>query len=177
MNKKKIEMNIALSNHDILNLLNNNCRIILYPDIHNYNSIDQILDPYDCCIILYESMPKYGHWCALIKTDENNIEYFNPYGGFPDNSLDYISNEFRKQSNQFYPYLSNLMYKSDYNINFNEFPFQQKKNDIKTCGRHCVVRVFCKSINIYQYKDILDKLCKKFKLNNYDEFVTLITSK
>lgn len=178
MNNKNIVLkefeNIALSNFDILRLLNNNCNIILYPNLHKYTSIEQLLNPYNCCIILYEAQPDYGHWCALIKTDDKNIEYFNPYGGKIDNSLDYISKKFKKQTNQFFPYLSKLMYNSSYNLNYNEFKFQKKKPDIKTCGRHCVIRVLCKDLNIYEYKELLDKLRKMYN-TDFDGVVTLLT--
>jgi hypothetical protein len=166
--------NIALSNHDILRLLNNKCNIILYPDLYKYKDINEILNPYNCCIILYEARQNYGHWCALIKTNNESIEFFNPYGGFPDKSLDHISMKFRIKSNQFLPYLSMLMYKSTYNLYYNEYQFQIKDYDIKTCGRHCVVRALCKDLNIYEYKDLLDKLCKKMR-TNYDGIVTILT--
>lgn len=167
--------NIALSNHDILKLLNNKCNIVLYPDLHKYDNIDQLLDPYNACIILYESKPQYGHWCALTKRDNNIIEFFNPYGGLPDCCLKQISYDFRKKSNQLIPHLSHLMKDSPYELHYNEFQFQQKGYDIKTCGRHCCVRVFCKDIDIYQYKDFLDFLCKKLK-TDYDGVVTILTS-
>lgn len=174
MNIKDYE-NIALSNFDILNLLNNKCNIVLYPEMYKYKSIDQLINPYNCCIILYEAKENYGHWCALIKTNKNEIEFFDPYGGDPDNSLDHISKQFKKSSNQFFPYLSKLMYNSPYNLNYNEFQFQKKDSDIKTCGRHSVVRCLCKNLDIYQYKELLDKLCKILKCD-YDELVTILTN-
>src|ERR1700752_4623163 len=97
---------IALSNHDIMSLLHDKVNIVLYPDLHKYQNIDQLLDPYDCCIILYEAKSKpspYGHWCALIKRD-NMIEFFNPYGGLPDASLNLINPVFRVESYQLLPY-------------------------------------------------------------------------
>lgn len=166
--------NIALSNHDITKLLDGQVNIILYPDLHKYTSIDQLLSPYDACILLYESKPDYGHWCALIKHGDS-IEFFNPYGGLPDASLKLINPEFRIESNQVLPYLKILMFKSPYELNYNEFRFQKKGYNIKTCGRHCVVRVLCKNMNIYQYKDLLDELRKLFR-TDYDGVVTILTS-
>src|SRR5690606_21496962 len=111
---------IALSNHDITKLLDGQVNIILYPDLHKYTSIDQLLSPYDACILLYESKPNYGHWCALIKHGDS-IEFFNPYGGLPDASLKLINPEFRIESNQVLPYLKILMFKSPYELKYNEF--------------------------------------------------------
>ena len=165
---------IALSNNDITKLLNGQVNIVLYPDLHKYTSINQLLDPFNSCIILYESKPNYGHWCSLTKSDDA-IEFFNPYGGLPDASLELINPKFRAESNQLIPYLKMLMYDSPYELNYNEFRFQKKGYNIKTCGRHCVVRVLCKDMNIYQYKDFLDELRKHFN-TDYDGVVTILTS-
>jgi hypothetical protein len=174
---KRLE-DVALSNHDILKLLDNKVNIILYPDLHKYSSIDEILSPFDCCIILYEAKLKphaYGHWCAIIKRGDI-IEFFNPYGGLPDASLKLIDPIIRLKSNQFWPYLKMLMFKSPYELHYNEFQFQRKNNHVKSCGRHCVFRVMCRDINIYQYKYLLDQLCQKYD-TDYDGVVTMLTSK
>jgi len=173
MNNIKYYENSALSNQDILNLLNGKCNIVLYPDMHKYKTIEQLLNPYNCCIILYESKPNYGHWCALTKHNDN-IEFMNSYGGLPDCCLKYINKDFRKKSKQLIPYLKKLMFKSPYALFYNEFAFQKKGYDIKTCGRHCVIRCLCKDLNIYQYKNLLDELCKMWD-TDYDGVVTILT--
>jgi hypothetical protein len=169
---------IALSNHDITKLLQGKVNIILYPDIHKYTSIDQLLDNHDACIILYESKPNYGHWTALTRHGDK-IEFFNSYGGdktgLPDASLGLINPKFREKSNQVIPHLKMLMFKSPYELNYNEFQFQKKDYNVKTCGRHCVVRCFYKNMNIYEYKDYLDNLCNHFD-TDYDGIVTIMTS-
>lgn len=169
---KKYE-SVALSNYDILKMLDNRCNIVLYPNLHRYCSIDQLLGPYEACVLLFESKPRYGHWVALIKHG-NDIEFFNSYGGFPDDSLRNIDKRFAIQSNQDTPYLSLLLLKCKYNLFYNEFKFQKKNNDTKTCGRHCVVRVLNKHMDIYKYKAMLDKIKTKYGFD-YDEIVTFIT--
>lgn len=164
---------IPLSNFDILKILDNNVSIILYPDLHKYKHIDEILGKYNACILLFESKPKYGHWCAIIK-NKNDIEFFNPYGGYPDDSLKKIPLKFALQSNQENPYLSLLLYNSEYNLFYNEFKFQQTSNDIKTCGRHCCVRVKNKHLDIYGYKKYLDELSRNLNVD-YDGVVTYLT--
>lgn len=177
MSLKRLE-DIALSNYDIMRLLNNKVNIVLYPDLHKYKSIDQLLSPYGCCILLYEAKKDYGHWTAILKNN-NAIEFFNSYGGdsagIPDYSLILINPQFRIISNQIFPYLTKLMYASPYQLNYNEFQFQEHAEDIRTCGRHCVVRCLCKNMNIYQYKELLDKLCNRFN-TDYDGVVTILTS-
>ncbi len=152
---------ISLSNVNVSDLLDHKVNIILYPDLQNYQSIDEMLDPYNCCIVLYH--PPHGHWCALIRTTDSSIEFFNPYGGLPDEGL--------KNT----PYLKQLMYKSPYELNYNEFQFQKKGYNINTCGRHCIIRVFYRLLDIYQYKNLLDHLCKMTN-TDYDGLVTLLTS-
>src|SRR5208282_3443963 len=141
-------------------------------------SIDQLLSPFGCCILLFEAKKDYGHWTAIIKRN-NVIEFFNSYGGdnsgLPDAALSMINPEFRIISNQIFPYLTKLMYDSPYELNYNEFRFQKKGQSIRTCGRHCVIRCLCKNMNIYQYKDFLDKLCNYYN-TDYDGIVTILTS-
>lgn len=168
--------NVALSNVDICNLLNKKSNLVLYPNLYKYNNLDQVLGKYGACVILFEARPNYGHWVCIFKLNNSTIEFFNPYGGYPDDSLDHIPDDFRDKTNQCYPYLSKLILDSPYELTYNEFDFQEKKGEIKTCGRHCVVRLSLRNLSLYKYKDLLDKLSKKMKLN-YDGIVTLLTIK
>jgi hypothetical protein len=165
---------IALSNHDIMQLLDGRANIILYPNLHTYATLDEVLGPYGACVILYESQPRYGHWCCVFKINETDLEFFNPYGGWVDDALKHIPCHFRKVSNQCYPYLTYLLLKSSYRLFYNEFPLQQYKKNIRTCGRHCVVRLHKRNLDIYQYVDWLDMLANTLDMN-YDEIVTLLT--
>jgi len=165
---------VALTNNDILKLLDNHANIILYPSLHQYKSLDQILGEYKACILLFEAMPSYGHWVAIFLLDNNTIEFFNPYGGWPDDSLKHISKEFRDKTYQDKPYLSLLLLNSPYELTYNEFKFQKMKDDIKTCGRHCVVRLWNRYKSLYEYVAYLDDLCERYKMD-YDGVVTMLT--
>jgi hypothetical protein len=168
--------NIALTNFDILKLLNGKANIVLYPDLYRYGTIDQLLGQYEACILLFEARPNYGHWVCIFKLNDNTLEFFNPYGGFPDDSLRLISTKFKKKSHQDKPYLSLLMLQSSYELTYNEFQFQSRKGDIKTCGRHCVVRILNRDKSLYEYHTLLNQLCKKYN-TDYDGVVTLLTIK
>lgn len=165
---------IALSDKQLLRLINHRANIILYPEIFKYLTVDEMLYPYDACIILFESQPNYGHWCCLFKADNNLLEFFNPYGGWPDDSLDYIPEEFRIKTNQDYPYLSKLMYESPYELSFNEHKFQKLNKNIKTCGRHCAFRLHCRILSLKEYTYFVKTLCKKLSITP-DELVTIAT--
>jgi hypothetical protein len=166
---------IALSNYDILNLLKGRVNIVLYPDLHKYKHIDDVLGKHNACILLFEAKPHYGHWCAIFKNKKKELEFFNSYGGYPDDSLNYIPLHFAEVSNQLVPYLSILMHNSPYELFYNEFAFQKHNKNTKTCGRHCVFRIMNKHVDIYEYKRILDNLCKKYK-TDYDGVVTIMTT-
>lgn len=165
---------IALSDKQLKKLACGRVSIILYPNLHEYKTIDDVLGPYRAAIILFMAKPRYGHWCLLFQLDANTIEFFNPYGGFPDHSLEYIPMEFRKKSNQVHTILSKLMLNSPYELTYNEFAFQKQSKNIKTCGRWCIVRLCNKDLDLYQFRDYINNLSKYLKING-DELVTLLT--
>lgn len=159
---------IPLSGHNLLQLVDGKANIVLYPNMHYYKNIDQLLDPFDACFILFESKPNYGHWCLLFKINPHTIEFFNPYQGFPDDSLKFINKQFKSITNQDFPYLSHLLYNSPYDLTYNEYPFQKFANDISTCGRWCAIRL------IYKYFDL--RLFAYLFFNKFgDDLVTLLT--
>lgn len=168
MNILKYYKDISLSDKDVLELIDGKANLILYPDLIKYNSIDQILDPYGACILLFEAKPKYGHWVCLFKLDNGMIEFFNPYGGYPDDGLNFIPMHFRKISNQYYPYLSELLLKSSYELSYNEHKFQKLDKGTKTCGRWCAIRLLCRHMSLEQFTKI-------FKNKYGDDLVTLLT--
>lgn len=172
--------NIALSDSQILNLVNNDANLILYPDLHKYNSIDQILKPHGAAIILYESKPSYGHWVCVFKVSENEIEFFNSYGdsgnheGLPDAMLSYIPERFRKQSNQDHTYLAKLMCDSNYDLSYNQYPFQKDGPNIKTCGRWTGTRLNMRHLKLDDFYRLMKKYCREFN-TDFDGAVCIIT--
>lgn len=169
---KKYE-DTALSNYDLIDMLDGKANIVIYPDLKKYSSIDEVLGKYGACFLLFETKPKFGHWVSLFKRG-NTIEFFNSYGGFPDDSLKYIPLHFREESGQKIPLLSLLLLDSPYDLEYNEFKFQKQKRDIKTCGRWAVIRLLLRDLDIYQFKDFIDLMKKETKLDG-DQLVTLLT--
>lgn len=165
---------IALSDKDLKNIVNGKASIVLYPNLVHYKTIDDVLGPHKAAFILFCAKPHYGHWVLLFQTSESCLELFNPYGGFPDDSLEYIPKEFREKSNQNHTYLSFLLYNSPYCLEYNEFAFQAKGPDIKTCGRHTAVRLLLRNLSLYEYKELMEKLMNEFNID-MDTLVTLIT--
>lgn len=161
-------MDIALSDKQVLNLVGGKANIILYRDIHKYKSINEMLSPFNACFILFESQPRYGHWCALIKVNPYLLEFFDPYGTYPDDTLGFIPPKFAKESFQDHPYLSYIMMKSPYNLSFNEYQFQKKEPNIRTCGRWSAMRILFKDLPLEDFKRIF--------LKGSDKLVTKLTT-
>lgn len=156
---------IALSNKDILHLTNNKCNVMSYDDLLNYKTLDEALGPFGALCVLYEFGYRYGHWVAVIKVNDNLIEFFDPLSSKPDREWKFISDEYKKK-----PYLSYLMKESPYNLSYNQYKFQKNKKGINTCGRHCALRIILKNYSLEQYKKFLTN--KKY---DPDFMVTVLT--
>lgn len=172
----KKNRDIALSNFEIDNILHGQTKVLTYSVLNRIHDINELLEPYKNFILLFMSKMNYGHWTCILKHPDK-IEFFDPYGGnsnFPDTVLDKIDPDIKKNTHQDYPYLSMLLYDSGYPIEYNNYPFQKHQNDIKTCGRHCIVRVLLKDLNLDQYYNFMSDLSKQYNMN-FDDIVTLIT--
>lgn len=173
MNILKKYEDVALSNFDLIKMLDGKANVVIYPNLINYESIDDVLGPYGACFLLFETRPKFGHWVSLLKRN-NVIEFFNSYGGYPDDSLKYIPSHYREVSGQNTPLLSLLLLNSPYELEYNEFDFQKHNKNIKTCGRWGVIRLLLKNLNLYQFKDFIDLMKEETGLDG-DKVVTLMT--
>lgn len=154
-------MDYSLSDSDILNCLSGKTKVILYSDLKNVSDIDDLLKPYDSFVVLHEQYPRIGHWaCLTLNRRNNELEYFNSYGDYPDDFLDLVDDGLKKKLNEDYPYLTMLMINSKYNLAYNQYKLQKLSNDIATCGRYVVVRILLKDIP-------LDEFVKIFKNKKY----------
>lgn len=156
---KKIS-SVPLSDKDLLELNDNDIKIIKYGDLQNYTDIDEVFKDNDKVIVLYEFDENWGHWCCLLKYG-NNVEFFDPLGKFIDDSLDVIDDKFKKKSGQDGYHLSKLLIDSPYNLKCNNYPFQKNNKDIASCGRHCALRCILSDIDLDKYI----KLFKESKMN------------
>lgn len=172
MDNIKKQKNISLSSDDIYDALDGKIRIIDYSYLAKVNHIDEILEPYDACVILYMTRKNYGHWTCVFKRG-NLIEHFDSYGLMVDDELNFdMDPYFRKISNQDYPHLSFLLYNSNYDLSFNEHQFQKKLKNIQTCGRHVIVRLWFRHLPLEEYKSFFDN--QKY---DPDTIVTFLTKK
>ena len=137
-----------LSDTELKHILGKDLKIVMYPDLAKYNSIEQLLpNPIDYCIILIvESETKFnisGHWCALLKYD-GIYEWFDPYGSAPDVDLmTWMDANTRARLRESKPYLTYLL-KGKTHI-YNKVKYEKLKKGVNTCGSHS-------SYRIYQFK-------------------------
>jgi hypothetical protein len=161
----------AFSDKDILNLCKGKTKIISYPELYNYKTIDEVLYPYNSVVILYETKPRYGHWICVLKQPKNTIEVFDSYGIPIDDELNFIDDNFRKKNNEVFPILSLLLLKSNYKIIYNKVKLQKYKNDVSSCGRHVCLRILLQDLSLKKYIKLLTN--KKY---DPDTIVTYLTS-
>lgn len=158
------EIQKPLSGNDIMRILNFRTKVILYPEIINYSTIEELLSPYGCVVILYmqdkTNNSYFGHWCCLFQIEgTNKLEFFDPMGIFCDDELDMKMNEqFRIQNGLQYPLLTYLLFNNrhKYKLTYNQYKFQKRNENINTCGRHCCVRLLNKDKTLKEYKKYID---------------------
>lgn len=142
------------SGDDILTICDHKTKIITYPQLYNFRNIDDLLKPYGCVVILYETKPSYGHWVCLLKHNNNGkpyLEFFDSYGMQFDEQLKFIPKKFRKENNEEYPKLTDMLIKSKYPVRYNDRQLQQLYDDVSSCGRHVAFRIVMKDIKLGQY--------------------------
>jgi hypothetical protein len=149
----------SYSDGDIKRLLDDDVRILKYPELANMTTLDEILGGNSCACILYMTKQNFGHWTALIKNpggQSSTYEVFDPYGIFPDEELKYISEEFKDVSNQNRQHLSHII--SDElasgkikEVFYNKYKLQSSMQDINTCGRWCGIRCLLKRFSIQEF--------------------------
>jgi hypothetical protein len=151
-------------------------KILKYSQLSNYKTIDKLLPKNkDYCFLLYEDSLNKGHWVALLKYN-NNIEYFDSYGGKVDNPLNWTSKEKRKELKQNKKMLSQLLDNCKYNVIYNPIDYQEdnEHKNVNTCGRHTTFRVKnltdCER-NLKEYYELM-KHIKNNSGNTYDEIVS-----
>lgn len=144
-----------MGNDDIKRVCKN-IKVITYPELAKYKTIDEALAPYGAIVLLYMTEATYGHWVLVMKQPNNTIEVFDSYSEKPDHEFKYIDEKKRKNFNyKGIPYLSKLLSKSKYNIEFNHKQVQKDGDNITTCGMHVCARYLLKGLNLNEYLYVL----------------------
>lgn len=166
-----------LSNIDIKQCLGPT-KIIRYPNLKKYNDIVDCFDKQGRCIIFFETTSKNsGHWVCCFKQNPKTIIYFDPYGLAPDADLNYISKLAQVKLKETKPLLHALLRNaqmSGYDVQVSSYDYQQWKNNINTCGKHCVVRLMNQTLNLQQYYNFMKSYKSKYNLSSFDDVVSYI---
>lgn len=155
-----MDLSYACSDADIQAWLPD-ARIISYNEINSANHIDEVFDGHPVVAMLYLESDHFGHWTVLINHGQT-IEFFDSYGGIPDDTLNYISERAKRSLDEMFPKLSQLLVDSPYKLQFNNVQLQADDPKIQTCGQHCIVRSIYKKLPVDSYiKHIIRPLTKK----------------
>jgi hypothetical protein len=150
------ELSETLSDSDIKSLLKGKCNVIKYGDLWNYDTIEEAMGSNGCLVILYETSKNFGHWCCVFFSKDSKgkkiISFQDSYGYIPDQEFSFINPQIRAMTGQNFPYLTYLLFKTPYQIEYNEYQLQSKKNDISTCGRWAVARILLSYLTVDQFK-------------------------
>ena len=175
INMKKIKANIKddITDTEIVQFFGSGIKsnIIKYSELKNYSSLNDLLpENKSAKIILLESRLNSGHWVCIMRYNNNYIEYFDPYGMVPSKELDYNKSITNQKLNQNVKYLNNLLRNemNQYKIIYNTTKFQKLKDDVNTCGRHCLFRLCCLfnyNFCLKSYIQFMNSLKKYYKMD------------
>lgn len=129
---------------------------ILYKDLKNLRSLDDIIKP-NGCILLYQLHYPIGHFTTLFENKEG-LNYFDPLGFIPDRLLktNFDHPEGRESMGADFTYLNQLLLEflneHDYDkITFNEQKLQPINSN--TCGYWCLTRLYFKDLTNDEFND------------------------
>lgn len=149
----------------ILKLAGKDSKIILYPNLKRYKTIEQVFGNKKNVIILYihDETPSSitGHWCSVTKYN-NLYSFYDSFGMMPDDIIMMKTEQDRDKTNQEHNYLSALLFNSKQPVEYNEFQFQDNDQDVNTCGAHTGVRCRFSDIPLKEYQKVFNVLKKHF---------------
>jgi hypothetical protein len=151
----------ALSAHEVTAMCG--ARVILYEELAQYRSIDDMLQGDRAIVILYQNTQYSGHYVALLKKG-NLIEFFDSYGMKPDEELRYV--EYNR-----IPLLTRLLQsaiKDGCRVIYNATRLQSMRTGINDCGEFAGMR-----IRMYDLSQ--EDFLNMFKGSNPDKLVSLMT--
>lgn len=165
----------ALSNDDINVILEPDTKVFAYPKFNQMRHIDEAFDKLGRCVFLFLTQsPTSGHWVCMFKR-ENQIHYFDSYGGKPDAQREWLSQEELDALDESEPTLTYLLRQSGYRVFYSTYKYQSDKNDINSCGRWCVARLICKDATDVQFYNLVKDDMKRNGLTKPDDWVALFT--
>jgi hypothetical protein len=167
----------ALSDAEIGKLLPG-IRIISYPELEALGGrgIENALDGEGRLVILFLTESNtVGHWTSIHTTPDGGLECFDAYGLKPEGPKAWLSKSKRIALHEDRPILSGLIREAEGRgipVTFNPVPFQKSKLGVATCGRHVVVRLLKRNLDLPAYVRFIASAG-----GTPDEVVTRITNR
>lgn len=163
----------ALSESEILHLIDGKANVITYTELEDIDNLDEALGKHGAFVLLYQTLNKnYGHWTCVFKMNKNSVYFFDSYGLLIDDEMDFVPEAFKESNYKDYRHLTKLLYDSGYKVYYNEYPFQAESTNetVNTCGRWVSVRL--------TLRDMAEKDFAKLFLSfdDPDLIVTYLTS-
>jgi hypothetical protein len=166
INYEKIK-NTPISGDRISEVLGDKINVISYNELTKMNSLDEVLNPYRACVILFQTRDNFGHWVLCFERPNGNIEFFDSLSYFPEDELNFISKSYKLKHGLGYPYLIKMLYESGRQIEYNDHKLQGDHSS--TCGRWVIARYIMKDYDI----DIFAKIFMNSALSPDDELVRI----
>lgn len=151
---------------DMKRVFHNKVKILLYNQLKTVSSIDNLLNPFNKVIILYQWGPTIGHWTCLNKHKNGDLDFFDPYGFMPDDERKFIPAPYW-QSN----YLSKLLGRYHGRVYYNQYDLQSESKAVETCGRWVINRLSNSHIPLDEFIEFWHKVPK----NERDKLVVEFT--
>ena len=150
-----------LSDSDVRHLLGHSTSIMTYPQLASAHKIQDVMDSRGRVVLLYLTTSfTNGHWTTVFTRPNDEIEFFDPYGGAPDEQFDWIPDSIEEALGQTTRYLGRLLDEASedgYVVRYNPHKFQQMKRDVNSCGRWVAVRLIYSHLSLDQFKALIDK--------------------
>jgi hypothetical protein len=177
-------MDVMLTGTQLRRLAGPGTRVILYRDLNDIGSIEELFNGYKKVLILYvqneSGASASGHWTLLLyrrSGARHIIEYMDSYGGFINKPLSWNSaiknNNLEQDDKRLFQLLSEFESKPNHEVHYNELPLQARKQGVNTCGRWVGLRARFSDISLEEFQELFRKA--KRSGTNLDELVVAIT--
>ena len=160
---------MALSNFDIKHVLDElgiKTIIIRYEELFNTKPADLLRRDH---IIFFGYPDNIGHWTALFNKG-NKIEFFDPYGFYPDEQWKYIENkQHQKPPEKILSKLLEKLIQMGYQVTYNPYNVQgylvqhsfgpiEKELSRNECGELIILRLLLKQLSNREFYEYIKKL-------------------
>ncbi|HEY9705357.1 MAG TPA: hypothetical protein V6C58_23160 [Allocoleopsis sp.] len=156
-----------------------NAKILEYSELKKYNSLTNLLPKNKDYVIVLFRHATGAHWIVLLRLNDA-FEIFCSYGSKPDEYyFDWATQSENLGFGQNEPYITKMINNTPNEVIYNPIQYQFESNNIATCGRHVLNRIFHMlnhNSNLNDYFNYMKR--KKNEYNkSYDDLVSIIVNR